>query len=473
MSEGLEGRSRNPVALLLDTLALPNVDIGEKAPTSLHWKWNDSRSVSHLVLGVGPPGGSWNAMSKHIRSLSPARWLELPGYSISTWYREQLDRPYGDWLCSDPIPLGDVTHYYRDYVEKMKLGASMMSHTAVTAVERIAVPSCGGLNRSASDGSSESSDSTMGNPLSRSSDSILSNLDPFEYSCCEGSFRIDETLTTNFLSGDLTDCCNSIYCSPQMSAEQGKKDYCWRVHATKTDGSDEKIELYCKKLVLACGVNSSPCWLGVPGESLSFVSHTFSDICTKMMSLPASSTVLIVGAGLTAADAINFALEKQLCVIHVYHQDASNPSLIYHKLSTTKYKRYTDLFQLMKGKMTNDFYTPFSRSSIMEFKEDTTCVISDKSKAQRSVAVDAVGILIGSEADLDFLPQDILEELSFDARKPVSAKLNPISVHPYTFECTRVPNLYAVGSLTGDTLVRFIVGGALGVTQSLHTLKYM
>lgn len=453
---------------------LPNADIGERTPSSLHWKWNDSRSVSHLVLGAGPPGGSWNAMSKHIRSLSPARWLELPGYSISTWYREQLDRPNGgDRLCSDSIPLGDVTRYYRDYVEQMKLGANMMDYTAVMAVERIAVlprSTGGGLCRRSSDGSSDGSDSScMGNPLSRSSDSILSALD--EYNCCEESFTVDEMLTTNFLSGDLTDCCNSIYCSPQTNAERGKKGYRWRVHAKRTDGSDERLELYCKKLVLACGVNGNLCWLGVPGEALSFVSHTFSDICSKMLSLPASSTVLVVGAGLTAADAINFALEKQLRVIHVYHQDASNPSLIYHKLSTTKYQRYTDLFQLMKGKTVNDFYTPFSRSSVMEFREDNTCIISDKSKLQWSVAVDAVGILIGSEADLDFLPPDILEELSFDARKPVSAKLNPISIHPYTFECTRVPDLHAVGSLTGDTLVRFIIGGALGVTQSLHTPK--
>ena len=463
LSEGLEGRSRNPVALLFDTLMLPNTDIGGICPSSLNWKRNEAMSIPHLVLGAGPPGGSWNQMSKHIRSLSPARWLELPGYDISTWYREQVERPSVGQPCSGPMPLGDIAQYYGDYVKKMKLSDNIMNHITVTAVEPM-VP----LNRSSSDGSCDSSlsDSDTDSPLS-DFDTIFRDVCNY----CESSFAVDRMVTRSFLSGERHDSRNSSHCPPHENAIQRQNGYRWHIRAKNTDRGGDVIDLYCKKLVLACGVGSTPRWLGVPGEALPYVSHTFSDVCTKILSLPSSSAVLIVGAGLTAADAINLALERQLHVVHVYQQDVSSPSLIYGKLSSTTYKHYTDLFQLMKGKVTNHLYTSLARSSVKEFREDGTCVIIDKAKQQRSVAIKAVGILIGSEADLSFLPPEILAELSFDAAQPVSAKLNPVSVHPYTFECTRVPDLYAVGSLVGDTLVRFILGGALGVTQALHMQK--
>ncbi|KAJ7360551.1 Oxidative stress-induced growth inhibitor 2 [Desmophyllum pertusum] len=57
LSEGLEGRSYNPVALLLDQLLRPNADLGKDQSSCLKWHYNGSRAVKHLVLGSGPPGG--------------------------------------------------------------------------------------------------------------------------------------------------------------------------------------------------------------------------------------------------------------------------------------------------------------------------------------------------------------------------------------------------------------------------------
>lgn len=60
LSEGLEGRSSNPVAVLFDTLLHPDADFGYDYPSVLHWKLEQHHYIPHLVLGKGPPGGAWH-----------------------------------------------------------------------------------------------------------------------------------------------------------------------------------------------------------------------------------------------------------------------------------------------------------------------------------------------------------------------------------------------------------------------------
>lgn len=42
-----------------------------------------------------------------------------------------------------------------------------------------------------------------------------------------------------------------------------------------------------------------------------------------------------------------------------------------------------------------------------------------------------------------------------------------ININPYTYECTDFNNIYALGPLAGDRLVRFLQGGALAIAASL------
>ncbi|KAL3059336.1 hypothetical protein OYC64_011293 [Pagothenia borchgrevinki] len=57
LCEGLEGRSSNPVAVLFDSLLLPDSDFGLDHSSPLDWRYEPERSVPHLVLGRGPAGG--------------------------------------------------------------------------------------------------------------------------------------------------------------------------------------------------------------------------------------------------------------------------------------------------------------------------------------------------------------------------------------------------------------------------------
>lgn len=70
MSEGLEGRSNSPAALLFDTLLRPDTDFLGDVDSVLQWTFEPKRAIPHLVLGRGPPGGAWNVCIPNVKSVN-------------------------------------------------------------------------------------------------------------------------------------------------------------------------------------------------------------------------------------------------------------------------------------------------------------------------------------------------------------------------------------------------------------------
>lgn len=66
-----------------------------------------------------------------------------------------------------------------------------------------------------------------------------------------------------------------------------------------------------------------------------------------------------------------------------------------------------------------------------------------------------VARLTGAEPTIPFLPIRITK------------KGYGLPIHPYTYECLDVENVYAIGALAGDKLVRFLQGGAFACAASL------
>lgn len=95
LADGLEGRSTNPVSLLLDSLQNPCADIGMTLPTMLQYRHHAERSVDHVVLGKGPAGGSWHRMDPKLRTLSLATWMSLPGYDYQAWEEDEENAKMG------------------------------------------------------------------------------------------------------------------------------------------------------------------------------------------------------------------------------------------------------------------------------------------------------------------------------------------------------------------------------------------
>lgn len=85
LATGLEGRSTNPVSLLLDSLQHPCADLGLELPSMLEYKYHPDKQIDHVVLGKGPAGGSWHRMDPNLRTLSLSAWMSLPGLNFNTW----------------------------------------------------------------------------------------------------------------------------------------------------------------------------------------------------------------------------------------------------------------------------------------------------------------------------------------------------------------------------------------------------
>eukprot|EP00064_Thunnus_orientalis_P005658 superscaffoldBa00000566_g5672 len=403
LSEGLEGRSRNPVAVLFDTLLHPNADFGYEFPPVLQWRRDKQQHIPHLVLGRATPGGAWHAMEGSMLTISLGIWMELPGVN----YRDLTNGKRRD-VTSDRATPEEISSYYRNYVKLKGLQKNFADNTYVTSVQKL----------------------------------------------CRG--------------------------------HEGE--------------------------VLATGASDSPVRLNVEGEDLPFVFHNISDLglAVSRRKLDMNSDpVLIVGAGLSAADAVLCACNSNIRVLHVFRKSVDDSDLIFKQLPKTLYPEYQKVYnmmcsqtytnvapssasnrsqpvsiassvcakmcpkpQLTAGNMAGNTgvslfpdYTSFPEHCVVSLQSDMKCLLQGNNSL-KAFKISMALVLIGTNPNLFFLKGQG-QYLGQDPTKPISCKQNPIDIHPYTFECTKEPGLFAMGPLVGDNFVRFLKGGALGISSCL------
>lgn len=121
------------------------------------------------------------------------------------------------------------------------------------------------------------------------------------------------------------------------------------------DGSSVSEEvpfsLLAHNVVLATGTHDIPARLGVAGESLPFVCHSFWELEAAIGrgELDQSSDpVLVVGAGLTAADAVLAAHHLNTPVCHVFRRSVADPGLIFNQLPKLLYPEYHKVRRVQK-----------------------------------------------------------------------------------------------------------------------------
>lgn len=273
------------------------------------------------------------------------------------------------------------------------------------------------------------------------------------------------------------------------------------------------FSLFAENVVLATGASDSPVRLGIEGENLPFVFHNISDLglAVSQRKLDMNSDpVLIVGAGLSAADAVLCACNSNIRVLHVFRKSTNDPDLIFKQLPKTLYPEYHQVYnmmcsqthtnvvpssasnrpqaasiassvcakmcpkpQLATGNMTGNTsvnlfpdYTSFPEHCVVSFQSDMKCLLQG-TNSLKAFKISMALVLIGTNPNLFFLKGQG-QYLGQDPTKPVSCKQNPIDIHPFTFECTKEPGLFAMGPLVGDNFVRFLKGGALGIASCLQ-----
>ncbi|GAB6032582.1 Oxidative stress-induced growth inhibitor 2 [Chamberlinius hualienensis] len=394
LSEGLEGRSDNPVSLLFDTLNHPDADLGVDLPSCLNWLYHPDRRIDHVVIGRSLPGGSWQNMEQSALTLSLEPWMDMPGYRFKDWEKDRhRDRSKGSSLKRASV--GKVARYYREFVVAQNMESSFRNHCVVTSVR----------------------------PLDR---------------------------------GEMAPC--------DWPSEANDQPHLWEVVGHCKYGNH-----FCyvtPNVVLATGTYDEPNRLNVLGEDLPYVWHYSNQLEKHIMEHnlgPQSDPVLIVGAGLTAADAIITARFFGVPVAHVFRRDVADPALIFNRLPENMYPDYHKVHQMMRQQQSlYKGYQAYPRFRVVELLEDHKVRIEGEDSSL-VLKVSVVLVLIGSKANFSFLQPDLMESLKGND----VSKRDLIRVDAYSYESLQNKGLFAMGPLVGDNFVRFLQGGSLAIASHL------
>uniref|UniRef100_UPI00398EE07A oxidative stress-induced growth inhibitor 1-like isoform X1 n=2 Tax=Pristiophorus japonicus TaxID=55135 RepID=UPI00398EE07A len=411
LSEGLEGRSHNPMAVLFDSLLHPDADLGVSMDSMLSWKLESGHYIPHLVLGKGPLGGAWHSIEGSMFTLSLGDWMELPDLPFRDWMRVKRR-----CLRNDRATTADIAQYYQHYATAKGLRENFVCGTVVTSVRRVS-PSCG-----------------------------------------EGEEATD-------------------HAADAQASRQFTRTNLFEVngYSKAKDGSEKAFCIYAENVVLATGTYDSPAWLEVNGEDLPFVYHTTSELEQTLKEQETGvnlDPILIVGGGLTAADAVISAHHSNAPIIHVFRRGVTDPGLIFNQLPKVMYPEYHKVHQMMTQQScttTGPYqgYLSLPKHRVVSFTPDRKCILQDMGSGERrAFNISMALILIGSNPNLTFLP-DQGRSLAADTELPVNSKRNPVVVDCRTYECAQERGLYALGPLVGDNFVRFLQGGALAITSAL------
>ena len=185
-----------------------------------------------------------------------------------------------------------------------------------------------------------------------------------------------------------------------------------------------------------------------------------------------SDPLLVVGAGLSAADAIVTALNQGVKTVHAFRKSPSDPSMIFKKLPSAIYPEYHRIYKMMSsgvgsGGVTNAPYSPLAEHRLSEICGNREVrLVSTLTGESTTMRVSFVVILIGSSPNMSFLEEKLTRDLGVVPDAPID-RSNPVNFDLYTNQAVNQRGIYAMGPLVGDNFVRFLQGGALAITGDI------
>ncbi|CAF3588610.1 unnamed protein product [Rotaria socialis] len=417
LSDGLEGRSRNPVSLLIDSLMHPDADLGAHLQSKIRWRHDPSLSIDHLCIGRGGIGGAWNQLtSKQLQTISMADWMELPNYSMSTFRQRRTGRSNSPTNndqaktktenLSARATYDEVRSYYIQYVKRNHLMNHFRNGYEIKSIERV---------------------------------------------CIDAPYYNDVT--------------EEIHAPEPL----------WEIRGCDEQNKNPFV-IHSKYVVLATGIPQKitrP--LGIIGEqaSQSFTYTTVHEmeelISNKKRLAHNSKPLLVVGCGLTAVDVLLLCQQNSIPIVHVFRRAIDDHELVLNQLPANIYPEYERIRELIRQSASGAAsmspssssssrwsYQCFPQCEVISITEDGTAHIRNlRTQSTIDYEISFVARLTGSDVTIPFLSS-------------LAVKKNKgLQINPYTYECVDFENVYALGPLAGDKLVRFLQGGALACASSL------
>lgn len=465
LADGLEGRSTNPVSLLLDSLQHPCADLGMELPCMVEYKNHPEKEIDHLVLGRGPPGGSWHRMDPNLRTLSLAAWMSLPGLPFADW--ERTHPPTVDpSLPVDPATRSNYNHnpYLPPSDGGVKILKTNNQHGAsINHSKKILIGSvssnsifnepsscarCSELKRQQHQNPRQVSlvqcnrcrqnqqqnqhqqtiayedpngkvsvklypprrNLSLKRQLSKEVETraLISRVAQYYESYVDemglGKFFMNDTIVTTVLPLDFSHVSGPI---PER-LRAGR----WIVSGFNRHTS-KQFTVVCKNLVMANGASDLANRLGVKGEGLEmpWVKYELPNLEHALESCDEEARsrlkpVLIVGAGLSAADAVTICRSSGIPVLHVYRNRTAGLDKM---LPGNVYPEYHEVHKMMKDAGRKyELYQALPEHTIVDLTQEPNgshrvMVQHLKTGEKREVEVSFCAILIGSRPDLRFL----------------------------------------------------------------------
>ncbi|KAK9369245.1 hypothetical protein V1509DRAFT_620159 [Lipomyces kononenkoae] len=135
-AQGAFSQVVTPVNFLLDTLVAPNIDIDIHArqKSRVSWSFKKEHVVDHLVVGSSfVPGGQWAGRDVPSKTLSYAEMLSLPGFSFSEYYKATHGKEPDSY--SRPMR-SEVAAYYAMYPSQVGIADAVHANYTVLSIHR-------------------------------------------------------------------------------------------------------------------------------------------------------------------------------------------------------------------------------------------------------------------------------------------------------------------------------------------------
>ena len=318
-------------------------------------------AVPHMVLGSSPkPGGQWSSRispdDTDEKSLSYAEMLSLPGYSFTEFFRTFTSSK--DGLLSFTRPKrGDIANYYDAYSKKMHILDSFKPNTVVTGVDLLS-----------------SVDSLS--PIY-----VVNYIDTTNNS--KHSLQTNRVvLASGVFEKPLNDLADIHPQGEKTSLTNCSENTCRALNQHNQPFSNDKHIPIISPPKNFCDITTMEASIIVPP-------------CPPPIA--SSQTVLILGTGVSAAEAVNHCAQYPgVHVIHMYRWSDEAPGPL-RRFSNETYPEFARVYKLMKRAvvknetiMTPDF---FSEGSTYECLPNS-CILEMSPCGRVTIQLEMTGELI-------------------------------------------------------------------------------
>uniref|UniRef100_A0AC35TYI0 Oxidative stress-induced growth inhibitor 2 n=1 Tax=Rhabditophanes sp. KR3021 TaxID=114890 RepID=A0AC35TYI0_9BILA len=296
---------------LLDTLARPNDGLmlnGHKNENTLKVTYNPEAAISHMVLGEGPIGGSWNTYDSEMVSVSLANGMELPGYTFADFLDPQLQNAR--------LPSGVVKNYLQKYVEKLGLEKNFVTSTRVVSLEKVCHTQTG-----------------------QEYWNVFCEGDGIKYKMSFNKIVI--ACGKNVIKRLQVSCFHNLSSNTSLAGLKAALD---------TFNKTKSLDVCCMERKTSDYDSDEEC---------------FPHNLTTLFSCRSKTKVVVIGDGISAADSVKYCLARGIEVIHVIRKNERQMrSSVIARLSPAIYPEYSAVFNLMIGRTANKNYRRFIRSTV-------------------------------------------------------------------------------------------------------------